>query len=91
MTRAPRETRRLILGLAEGLFQSRGFSGFSYHDISKPLGAKNVAIHHHFPSKMGLGIVLIDKARAMLKRRTGRFMEQGGGRFDDTVGSLFPF
>ena len=78
VTRVHRDTRRLILELAEDLFQSRGYQGFSYHDISKPLGIKNAAIHYHFPSKADLGVALIDRARAMLKRRTGRFLEQGG-------------
>jgi len=58
--------RTQILDLAEQLFLSKGFSGFSYADISKPLGIKNAAIHYHFPSKKDLIV-------SILRRESERF------------------
>jgi len=45
---------------------ARGYSGFSYQDISKPLGIRNAAIHYHFPTKADLGVAVIQRYRDML-------------------------
>ncbi len=73
-----KDTKTLILNKAESLFQGRGFNGFSYQDISKPLSIKNAAIHYHFPTKADLGVALIERYRALLHRKTGDFMRNGG-------------
>ena len=70
-----RSTRFKILRTAERLFQLRGYHGFSYKDISVPLGIKNAAIHYHFPSKEDLGIALIKRYRRLLDRLASRFYE----------------
>jgi TetR/AcrR family transcriptional repressor of nem operon len=57
------DTREKILDHAETLFQERGFNGFSYADVSAPLGVKNAAIHYHFPAKADLGAALIQRYR----------------------------
>jgi TetR/AcrR family transcriptional repressor of nem operon len=57
------DTREKILDRAETLFQERGFNGFSYADISTPLGVKNAAIHYHYPAKADLGAALIQRYR----------------------------
>jgi AcrR family transcriptional regulator len=72
------DTRTKILELADGLFRSRGYTGFSYRDIAMQLGVKTAAIHYHFPGQADLGIAVIDRFRDLLKRRTGRFMGEGG-------------
>jgi TetR/AcrR family transcriptional repressor of nem operon len=57
------DTREKILDYAETLFQERGFNGFSYADISAPLGVKNAAIHYYYPAKADLGAALIQRYR----------------------------
>ncbi len=53
------DTRTRILDVAERLVQVRGFNGFSYADIAAELGITKASLHHHFPSKAGLGEALI--------------------------------
>ena len=45
-----------ILDRAEALIQTRGYSAFSYQDISDTLGIRKASIHYHFPSKTDLGV-----------------------------------
>jgi len=63
-TTAPKqrsETAEKILDLAETLIQTRGYSAFSYQDISDSLGIRKASIHYHFPSKTALGIAVVDR------------------------------
>src|ERR1039458_4825940 len=53
------DTRTRILDVAERLVQVRGFNGFSYADIAAELAITKASLHHHFPSKAGLGEALI--------------------------------
>ena len=55
------ETAEQILDLAETLIQTRGYSAFSYQDISDALGIRKASIHYHFPSKTDLGIAVVDR------------------------------
>jgi len=48
------DTKTAILERAMALLQSKGYDGFSYKDISGPMGVKNAAIHYHYPSKTDL-------------------------------------
>ena len=55
-------TRRdQILEVATELVQTRGYSAFSYQDLSVRLGITKASIHHHFPSKAGLGRAVAEK------------------------------
>jgi TetR/AcrR family transcriptional repressor of nem operon len=66
-TTAPKQrsdTAGQILDLAEMLIQTRGYSAFSYQDISDSLGIRKASIHYHFPSKTDLGIAVIDRYAA---------------------------
>jgi len=67
-SKPPSTTTEQILDLAEMLIQTRGYSAFSYQDISSMLGIAKASIHYHFPSKSGLGAAVID-------RYSGRFGE----------------
>jgi TetR/AcrR family transcriptional repressor of nem operon len=59
---APRsDTREEILDLAEMLIQTRGYSAFSYQDISDALGIRKASIHYHFPSKTDLGVGVVER------------------------------
>jgi len=71
------QTKARILNHAEDLFRQRSYSGFSYNDISRPLGIKNAAVHYHFPSKGDLGVAIIDRYRRILARVTRRRPENG--------------
>ena len=55
------DTREEILDLAETLIQTRGYSAFSYQDISDALGIRKASIHYHFPSKTDLGIAVVER------------------------------
>jgi len=55
------DTADKILDLAETLIQTRGYSAFSYQDISDALAIRKASIHYHFPSKTELGIAVIDR------------------------------
>lgn len=72
------DTREKILDKAERLMAAKGYSGFSYQDISRPLGIRNAAIHYHFPAKEDLGVALIGRYRGFLRERTEDFMANGG-------------
>jgi len=71
-------TRDQIIDTAFKLMLQRGLNGFSYRDISKPLGIKNAAIHYHFPNKMDLIKALIEENQQVLRKSTAEFMAYGG-------------
>ena len=73
MTSKP-DTKNQILKRADKLLLERGFNGFSYKDISTPMGIKNAAIHYHFATKEDLGVALFDRYRDVLRERTTDFM-----------------
>ncbi len=50
-----------ILELAIELVQTRGYSAFSYQDLSSRLGISKPAVHHHFPTKESLGLAVAKK------------------------------
>lgn len=55
------DTRQALLSAAAELVRVRGYSGFSYADLSVRIGIRKASIHHHFPSKEDLGLALIDQ------------------------------
>lgn len=82
------DTKSQIVNSALQLFQTRGFNGFSYQDISKPLGIKNAAIHYHFPTKADLGVAIIDYFRDVLHNFSDQFMQEGGDAVPQLEGYL---
>ncbi len=81
------DTREKILSAADLLMRQKGFNGFSYQDIAKPLGIRNAAVHYHFPTKADLAAELVENVRRMLHDRTDDFMARGG----DARGQLEAF
>ncbi|MCZ6561027.1 MAG: TetR family transcriptional regulator [Gammaproteobacteria bacterium] len=78
MTTPRTSTREHILKRATMLFQGRGYNGFSFKDISVPMGIKNAAIHYHFATKSDLCTAVIERYSELLKSETGDFMKHGG-------------
>ncbi len=56
-----------ILEVATELVQTRGYSAFSYRDLSDRLGITKASIHHHFPSKEDLGRAVAEKYNTDVK------------------------
>jgi len=83
-------TREQIVDTALQLLMQRGMNGFSYRDISEPLGIKNAAVHYHFPSKAKLIRSLIKEAHEALRKNTAEFMAYGGSARRQLEG-LFEF
>lgn len=60
--RAERQhTSQQILDIAQRLVQTRGFNAFSYADIAASLSVSKASLHFHFPSKVDLGVRLIER------------------------------
>jgi TetR/AcrR family transcriptional repressor of nem operon len=53
------ETAERILKSAEALMIERGYSAFSYADISDAVGIRKPSIHHHFPTKADLAAAVL--------------------------------
>ena len=60
------DMRENILASAQRLVQQRGFNGFSYADIANEVGIRKASLHHYFPTKTDLGLVLIEVYSAQL-------------------------
>jgi len=52
-----------ILMTADALMVQRGYSAFSYADIAKVVGIRKASIHHHFPTKEGLAVAVLQAHR----------------------------
>lgn len=55
---APKNVREHILQVAEELIVQYGSNGFSYQHIADRVGIRKASIHHHFPTKNDLILVL---------------------------------
>jgi TetR/AcrR family transcriptional repressor of nem operon len=53
------DTRRLILQEAEFLIRTRGYSAFSYADLSQRVAITKASVHYYFPTKEELIVVLV--------------------------------
>jgi TetR/AcrR family transcriptional regulator, transcriptional repressor for nem operon len=82
------DTRAKILASADHLLRSRGFNGFSYQDIARPLGIRNAAVHYHFSTKSDLAVAVIEHYRQVLRERTAAFMESGGDAAEQLEGFI---
>ena len=68
-------TREKIIGLAREIMQQIGYHSFAYKQIAEQIGIKNSSIHHYFPSKVDLGLAVIEKDRgefeALIRKLAG--------------------
>ena len=62
-------TNQQILDVAQSMIRNRGYSAFSYADISKEVGIRKASIHYHFPSKDDLVKELVKRYRETLERK----------------------
>jgi TetR/AcrR family transcriptional repressor of nem operon len=56
-------THQKILESARRLISTRGYSNFSFADISAEIAVHKASIHHHFPTKSALAIAVTDLCR----------------------------
>ncbi|WP_115995764.1 TetR/AcrR family transcriptional regulator [Cohnella lupini] len=50
-----------IINLASSLIRKKGYSSFSYDEISKHFGVTKASIHYHFEKKEDLGLAVLDQ------------------------------
>lgn len=60
-------TRDRLLNEANLLMRMRGYSAFSYADLSKKIGITKASIHHHFPTKDVLGEEVVVRSLEEMK------------------------
>lgn len=54
-------TKERLLDAAAALIQTRGYSGFSFHDLAGAVGITTASIHYHFATKAVLGAAVVDR------------------------------
>lgn len=54
------DTRQSLIQSAEFMLRSKGYAAFSYADLEKVVGIRKASIHHHFPTKEDLGVVIAE-------------------------------
>jgi TetR/AcrR family transcriptional repressor of nem operon len=67
----PGDTKTKLLDAAGALVQTRGYHGFSFHDLARNVDITTASIHYHFPTKGALG-------QALVKRYTLLFLSALG-------------
>ena len=75
-------TATRILDAAQTMVRNRGYSAFSYADISQEVGIRKASIHYHFPSKEALVTALVQRYRTMLMRQCDRIARSGASPDD---------
>jgi len=64
---ASTDTKSQLMDAAQKLCQTRGYNGFSFHDLAKIVGIRTASIHYHFPTKADLGKALIVNYRQRME------------------------
>lgn len=77
------QTRLAILEAAQQVFAERGFAGASLRDLAEAAGVTRSLIHHHFGSKEGLWLAVVDHLFADYGKRQGEILDRS---FLDLVG-----
>lgn len=57
------DTAARIMDVAHQLLADRGYSAFSYADIAEAIQIRKASIHHHFPTKAGLVVAVLERHR----------------------------
>ena len=69
------KTATRILDVAQKMVRNRGYSAFSYADISEQVGIRKASIHYHFPSKDELVKALVRRYREEMVRACNRISQ----------------
>ncbi|NER00926.1 MAG: TetR/AcrR family transcriptional regulator [Cyanothece sp. SIO2G6] len=72
-----KNTATQILDVAQNMVRNRGYSAFSYADISEQVGIRKASIHYHFPSKENLVTMLVKRYRQGMMRECDRIAKSG--------------
>ncbi|MBF0226447.1 MAG: TetR/AcrR family transcriptional regulator [Desulfobacterales bacterium] len=67
MKKHEKDTKQEILNIAEELILTKGYTNFSYKDISETIGIRRASIHHHYPTKEDLGSAFVQKYQIQFK------------------------
>jgi TetR/AcrR family transcriptional repressor of nem operon len=78
------ETADRILHSAKTLIADRGYSAFSYADISDSVHIRKASIHHHFPTKANLVVAVLKAHRERMLEGTHSLTET----FEDPLARL---
>lgn len=70
-----KNTATQILDVAQEMVRNRGYSAFSYADISKQVGIRKASIHYHFPAKDELVQKLVKRYREDMMRACDRIAQ----------------
>jgi TetR/AcrR family acrAB operon transcriptional repressor len=72
------QTRQELLEAALTVFSREGFEAARLEDIAQAAGVTRGAIYHHFDSKVGLFMALVEDASALGNMAIARAIEEGG-------------
>ncbi|ABW27258.1 transcriptional regulator, TetR family [Acaryochloris marina MBIC11017] len=70
-----KNTATQILDVAQEMVRNRGYSAFSYADISKQVGIRKASIHYHFSTKDELVKELVKRYREDMMRACDRITQ----------------
>ena len=71
-----------IADVAQALVQQVGFNGFSFEHISQAVGMRKASIHHHFPTKVVLGVAVVKRYTLQFEDALGQIDRQLGAPHD---------
>ena len=66
------DTKTRLLDAAGALVQTRGYHGFSFHDLASNVGITTASIHYHFPTKANLGQALVRRYTVLFLNALGK-------------------
>ncbi|AZF43389.1 Transcriptional regulator, AcrR family [Pseudomonas sp. R1-43-08] len=75
-------TRSDLLSSAEILLRTKGYAAFSYADLAAEIGIKKASIHHHFPTKEGLAIAIVESYLFRFKKNLEQVNEDNADVVD---------
>ena len=70
-------TANRIIAAGRQLIMRRGYSGFSYADVSEAIDIRKASIHHHFPAKTDLVIAVLNEWREAFDADVASLEESG--------------
>ncbi len=72
---SPSATR--IANVAQALLQRVGYNGFSFEHISQAVGMRKASVHHHFSSKVALGVAIVQRYTVQFEEALRQVDRQG--------------